>query len=159
MTGGFHTVRSTSTAGQRPTARALRSLALLLFGTLALTACGPQSLLGWGANSFGEIGDGTDVGKRSPVVVDAPWRNVSSMYIHSVGVRTDGTLWTWGTNWYGQLGNGTTDDHNVPTMVGSRTDWKTADAGWDFTVAIRTDGTLWEWSGRASSKEREFTSI
>lgn len=137
MTGGFHTVRSTSTAGQRPTARALRSLALLLFGTLALTACGPQSLLGWGANSFGEIGDGTDVGKRSPVVVDAPWRNVSSMYIHSVGVRTDGTLWTWGENGLGQLGDGTTISRSVPAQVGSATNWDRVEVGSGFVTGLR----------------------
>ena len=34
---------------------------------------------------------------------------------HSIGLKSDGTLWAWGFNFYGQLGNGT--DTNTPVQI------------------------------------------
>jgi hypothetical protein len=42
---------------------------------------------------------------------------VAAGYSHSLGVKSDGTVWAWGRNRYGQLGNGTNTDSNVPVQV------------------------------------------
>lgn len=73
------------------------------------------------------------------------WQTVSAGYTHSVGIKTDGTLWAWGDNGYGQLGDGTTISKNTPTQIGSANNWESISASGGFTVAIKTNGTLWAW--------------
>lgn len=39
-------------------------------------------------------------------------------YVHTLAVKTDGTLWAWGHNFWGPLGDGTPTDSVVPVHVG-----------------------------------------
>ena len=79
-------------------------------------------------------------------------RQVSAGYLHTVAIKTDGTLWAWGSNGHGQLGDGTgvggyddrSGDKNTPVQIGTDT-WASVSAGGGHTVAIKTDGTLWAW--------------
>jgi alpha-tubulin suppressor-like RCC1 family protein len=73
------------------------------------------------------------------------WTTVTAGYNHTLGIKTDGTLWAWGRNDYGQLGDGTNTNKNVPTQVGSDTDWKFIAAGDNHSMAIKNNGTLWAW--------------
>jgi len=73
------------------------------------------------------------------------WQTITSGLFHSVGVKTDGTLWAWGKNDTGQLGDGTLIQKYSPTQIGTATNWKMASCGEDFTVAIQTNGSLWSW--------------
>ena len=84
-------------------------------------------------------------------------------YQFSVGLKTDGTLWSWGYNGYGQLGTGTNDSsaHATPVQVGTDNKWAAVDAGQYHTAAVKTDGTLWAWGynyygqlGDASNTQR-----
>ncbi|RYZ99686.1 MAG: T9SS type A sorting domain-containing protein [Sphingobacteriaceae bacterium] len=104
------------------------------------------SLWAWGSNNFGELGDGTNFHKTTPIQVGTEnnWRTISA-YSHSVAIKSDGTLWSWGNNNYGQLGIGSALNRNVPTRVGVLNTWKTVSAGYFHTAAIKTDGSLWTW--------------
>ena len=73
------------------------------------------------------------------------WQSVTSGLTHSMGIKTDGSLWAWGKNDYGQLGDGTLINKYIPTQIGNATNWKTVSCGNNFTVAIQTNGTLWSW--------------
>lgn len=73
------------------------------------------------------------------------WESVSAGYTHSVGLKTDGSLWAWGENNFGQLGNGSTTDRNVPTQIGNSTNWIKVAAGNWYSLGIKSDGTLWAW--------------
>jgi alpha-tubulin suppressor-like RCC1 family protein len=64
-------------------------------------------LFGWGANGSGQLGDGTDADRLTPVKVaeDGPWLEVatnltgvanSSLEGHSLAIKSDGTLSVWG---------------------------------------------------------------
>jgi Regulator of chromosome condensation (RCC1) repeat/Secretion system C-terminal sorting domain len=64
---------------------------------------------------------------------------------HTVGKRSNGTLWGWGLNSVGQLGNGTTIDTFVPTQVGTATNWQSVSCNYRYAVALRADGSLWSW--------------
>jgi alpha-tubulin suppressor-like RCC1 family protein len=105
----------------------------------------------WGYNAEGILGNGTSVtscpGTCSPVQVgsDTNWAQVAVGTLHTVAVRTDGTLWTWGYNGYGQLGDGTGLSRLSPVQIGTDTNWASVAAGYGHTVAVRTDGTLWTW--------------
>ena len=73
------------------------------------------------------------------------WASVSAGYYHSMGIKTDGTLWGWGYNSYGGLGNGTYDDTTVPVQSGTDNNWASVSAGYYHSLGVKTDGTLWGW--------------
>jgi hypothetical protein len=103
------------------------------------------SLWCWGDNWYGQLGDGTNVGKDVPVQVSGTnWFSVSAGDGHTCGIKTDEILWCWGDNWYGQLGDGTNVGKNVPVEV-SGTNWVSVSAGGEHTCGIKTNGTLWCW--------------
>jgi len=64
------------------------------------------SLWAWGDNTYGQLGDGTNISKSSPVAVQGDRRfiEVSSSADHSMAIGADGNLYAWGSNEYGQLG-------------------------------------------------------
>ncbi len=105
------------------------------------------TLWAWGANSSGQLGDGTNTNKNTPVQVDvaATWTDVAAGESHTLAIKSNGTLWTWGSNSDGQLGDGKYANKNVPAQVGTDTNWQSVVAGKSHSVAIKTDGTLWAW--------------
>jgi alpha-tubulin suppressor-like RCC1 family protein len=124
------------------------SISLKYNHCLAITTAG--SLYVWGANSFGQLGDwagGPISPKSSPVQVGTltDWSTVQAGDFHSVGTKTDGTLWTWGLNDSGQLGLGVVTNRSSPVQLGTLATWNKSSAGVSFTMAIKTDGTLWGW--------------
>jgi alpha-tubulin suppressor-like RCC1 family protein len=103
----------------------------------------------WGRGNYGRLGDGTTTNKSSPVSVIGgftDWCQASAGGYHSLGLRTNGTLWAWGRNSSSQLGDGTTTDRSSPvSVVGGFTDWCQISAGHCHNLALRTNGTLWAW--------------
>ncbi len=71
------------------------------------------------------------------------WAMVAAGASHSLGIKTDGSLWTWGLNEDGQLGDGTRTDENRPQRIGSG--FAFVAAGWSHSLAITNDGGLWAW--------------
>ena len=113
--------------------------------TLALKTDG--SLLAWGGNFGGQLGDGTTVDKLSPVRIGiaSNWAEVAAGGRHTVARKTDGSLWAWGLNHNGPLGDGTTGHQFSPVRIGTDNDWAAIAAGFYHTVALKTDGSLWAW--------------
>ncbi|KAF0220575.1 MAG: regulator of chromosome condensation [Geobacteraceae bacterium] len=64
---------------------------------------------------------------------------------HTVMLRANGAIWTCGDNFLGQLGDGTTTARDVPTRLGTATDWVDISAGLYHTMALKADGSLWAW--------------
>ncbi len=61
---------------------------------------------------------------------------------HTVGLKSDGTLWAWGLNGKGSLGDGTNVDKTTPIQESTgATDWATIAAGTSHTVALKSSGT------------------
>ena len=110
---------------------------------------GTGTLLCWGSNSRGELGDNTTTGRSLAVSVVGgftDWKQVSCGLNHTMGLRANGTLWGWGYNALGQLGNNTTTNRSSPvSVVGGFTDWVQVSAARLHTLAIRANGQLWSW--------------
>jgi alpha-tubulin suppressor-like RCC1 family protein len=75
------------------------------------------------------------------------WVDVATGYAHSLGVKSDGTLWAWGSNYYGTLGQGYASNITTtsPVRVGTDSNWSKVSVGGKHSVAIKTDGSLWAW--------------
>ena len=96
--------------------------------SLGLTSAGIA--YGWGANEFGESGDGTRTSRLSPVTVVGGitnWSRLSAGNIASLGITTTGQAYGWGYGEYfnggGRLGNGTTSNFSSPVAVLGPSNW------------------------------------
>src|SRR5207244_6948650 len=77
-----------------------------------------RTVMAWGYNAQGQLGDGTNTNRWTPVVVSNLTGGTSvSAGTCSVVVKSDGAALSFGANSYGQLGNGTNANSNVPTQV------------------------------------------
>ncbi len=101
----------------------------------------------WGRNTYGQVGDGTNVDKYAPATVTG-LTNVKQVVMgtyHTVALLNDGTVKAWGYNAYGQLGDGTSTTKYVPTTVKDLTNVKQVIASNYFTLAVLEDGTVKSW--------------
>lgn len=113
------------------------------------------ALLTWGANGFGELGQGDRSHRNLASMVNAPdtrWRVVAAGSRHSCGIQDDGSLWCWGVNVHGQLGVGDTTERLSPTRVGTESDWIEVQCGGLHTCGIRADGSLWCWGANPAGQ-------
>ena len=131
---------------------ALRRMAgVAAFGLLA-SSC---TLLSWGNNGFGQLGDGTTTQRTSPTpFAELPnWNTVAAGDSSTCATGTDATLWCWGLNNAGQLGDGTQDGHKSPHEVTTpSTDWDTVGAGHWFACATTTLDDLWCWGDNVNGQ-------
>lgn len=123
--------------------------------TVALRSNG--SLWVWGSNERYQLGLGDaeiyTVSVPTRVGIDADWTRVAAGQWHSLGLKSDGSLWGWGSSESGQLGVGADMDFaTVPTRVGTATDWAQVAAGKDHTLALKSDGSLWAWGANDSGQ-------
>jgi len=106
------------------------------------------TVVAWGWNTYGQLGDGTLVDRSAPVPVAGLTgvRQVAAGGGHSLALRSDGTVWAWGENLNGEVGNGTvTLSQTVPVEVNGLTGITKIAAGYGFSLALRSDGTVWAW--------------
>jgi alpha-tubulin suppressor-like RCC1 family protein len=126
------------------------------YHSLALTADG--SLWAWGANSAGQLGDGTTTLRRSPVQVTTLGgaTALAAGQYHSLALASDSTVWAWGRNVEGQLGDGTYTNRSSPVQVPALTGVTAIAAGKTFSMALRTDGlpwgAVWSWGENADGQ-------
>lgn len=123
--------------------------------TLAL--CTDGSLFAWGLNADGQLGDGSNLNRLSPVAVDRSGILAGKQVIaiaagdhHSFALCSDGTVAAWGRNTDGQLGDNQLVSRNRPVAVdvtgilGGKSVVSLI-AGADHTLAACSDGTLVGW--------------
>lgn len=118
--------------------------------SLALRSDG--SILAWGANLNGELGNGIANGpdRLSPApvtgVANAVWISAGEGFAMAVG--SDGSVWGWGVNSAGQLGVGDTNTHLDPTQSSLISDVSQISAGTNHVVALKSNGAVWCWGDR-----------
>ncbi len=122
-----------------------------------VTPAGPtgHTLWAWGQGTYGQLGDGTAIKRSSPVQIGSltDWAqcNCGVAAVHSIAIKTDGTLWTWGFGGSGRLGDGTTVTKSSPVQIGALTDWASFHGGGGHTLAVKTNGELWAWGNNSAT--------
>jgi alpha-tubulin suppressor-like RCC1 family protein len=119
------------------------------YHTCAVSTTG--TLKCWGANSFGELGDGTTTDNSSPVTVSGIGTTVASVSLgdeQTCAVTTAGALWCWGRNDFGQLGDGTLVERHAPVLSRLAAGVASASAGASHTCALAGSVT-WCWGDDA----------
>ncbi|HVQ87800.1 MAG TPA: hypothetical protein VMT88_06425 [Actinomycetes bacterium] len=107
--------------------------------------------LTFGANDFGQLGDGssstTTRATPGPATGMDDIVDIGGGREHIIALHSDGTVSTWGSDFYGQLGNGSVDqsNHNQPVDVPGLTDVVDVDDGHYHSLALESDGTAWAW--------------
>jgi alpha-tubulin suppressor-like RCC1 family protein len=100
------------------------------------------SLWAVGYNGTGQLGDGTNTNRFTPVNVANDVTAAAAGSNHSLFVKSDGSLWAMGYNNQGQLGDGTTTNRSTPVQIVASGVTAVA-AGFSHSLFLKTDGTLW----------------
>ena len=112
------------------------------------------TLWGWGENSYGELGNGTNDNALVPVQIgnDTDWEKVHSANYCSFAIKSDGTLWSWGRNDSGQLGLGDTTNYNTPQQIGSDTDWDYMSGKYTHFMGVKANEDAYIWGSNSSGQ-------
>ena len=107
----------------------------------------------WGSNGDGQLGDGTNVNRASPVTVLGLTGSVRALSVgglHACALTEAGKLYCWGSNTHGQLGNGQVSRAVRPTaVVGFASAVNVLSAGASQTCALTASGGAKCWGDNA----------
>ena len=120
--------------------------------SLALLANG--TVMAWGDNSNGQLGNGGTTSSDVPVAVQglSNVKAIAAGDLFSVAVLANGTVMTWGRNSVGQLGDGSNTDSDVPVAVKGISTAVAAAAGGQHVLALLANGTAMAWGDNESGQ-------
>lgn len=111
-------------------------------------------MYGWGSNTYGQLGLG-------PIIQESPYPQlitslshlklidvVAGQY-HSIGLTSDGQVYTWGWGIHGQLGHGTCNNEYYPKLVQFEEIIAQITAGHAHSLILACDGKLYGFGSNA----------
>jgi len=112
-------------------------MALLVGGTV----------MAWGNNGHGQLGDGDKADSDVPVEVTglSEVGAISAGGYHNLALLSSGNVMAWGDNYRGQLGDGNETDSDVPVKVNALSGVKFVSAGGAHSLALLNDGKVMAW--------------
>ena len=121
--------------------------------SLALLADG--TVMAWGANGNGQLGDGETFASSVPVEVEGLTHvtAIAAGASDSLALLSNGTVEAWGDNENGQLGiGGTSEAVELPAAVKGLTGVKAIAAGAEFSLALLENGKVMAWGANESGQ-------
>jgi alpha-tubulin suppressor-like RCC1 family protein len=112
------------------------------------------TVMAWGANSAGQLGNGTTTASDVPVAVSglSGVTAIAAGSGYSLALLENGTVMAWGNNSSGQLGNGTTTKSTVPVAVSGLSEVDAIAAGQSHALALLSSGAVESWGGNGSGQ-------
>lgn len=111
--------------------------------SLALTDAG--EVFAWGANEYGQLGDGTRAARRSPVkIIGGNVTAIASGWYHNLAITDTGDVWTWGFT--SQDPSSGAQKILAPTLVINGGIQAVA-AGATHSLALTESGEVLAWGG------------
>ncbi len=107
-----------------------------------------QSMLCWGGNFYGQLGNGSIGGNLAAperIGTATNWLAASAGSDHTCALKKNGSLYCWGYNYYGELGTGNNSYKDKPARVGKKLYWRSLDSGDFFSCALKANHSLWCW--------------
>jgi alpha-tubulin suppressor-like RCC1 family protein len=151
---GQNTLRQLGDGGAEALSPVPRPVSGLTFVT-AIAAGGHHSLallangtvMAWGSNEFGQLGNGSEVTPSTPVPVSGLThvRAIAAGASHSLALLSNGTVMAWGGNESGQLGTGTITESQVPVAVKGLTGVRAVAAAGNDSYALLSSGGVVAW--------------
>ena len=132
--------------------------ALSAGGTHTCAILNDDSLVCWGFNFFGQLGDGSTTDRNTPVEVNlgdgVSAKAVGAGSHHTCAILNDDSLVCWGANGSGQLGDGSTTDRSTPVGVnlGDGVSAVALSTGSNHTCAILNDGSPLCWGANGNGR-------
>ncbi len=131
-----------------------------LSGVVAIAAGGADNyallsngtLMAWGENKSGQLGDGTTTEKDVPTPVKGvsgvqavAAGGIATLGGHTLALLDNGTVLAWGANGSGQLGNGSTANSTAPVPVRGLKGVAAVSASVSHSLALLSNGTVESW--------------
>ncbi|MBW2737066.1 MAG: chromosome condensation regulator RCC1 [Deltaproteobacteria bacterium] len=116
----------------------------------------------WGANPFGQLGDGTIIPHTTPVLVTSLNQTLGlavRTWDHCVALRVGGEVVAWGRNDYGQLGDGTFEERHSPVVATGSLNAVAIGAGHQHSCLITRLGAVYCWGKNGSGQLGDGTII
>jgi alpha-tubulin suppressor-like RCC1 family protein len=132
--------------------------------SLTTTVVSRGTVLAWGNNGNGELGDGNNSPAKVPVEVSISGVTVTAIasgYDHTLALTSAGTVYAFGNNNYGQMGDGNKDGGSeTPVQVlnysggtGTYLSGITAiAAGVSFSLALTSSGNVYAWGNNGNGE-------
>ncbi|MNT50793.1 Regulator of chromosome condensation (RCC1) repeat protein [compost metagenome] len=73
------------------------------------------------------------------------WAEIAGGDLHSIAIKTDGTIYHWGAGYNGALNNVNYPFNLSPVKIGTGSAWSKVTANGRFNIALQTNGTAWGW--------------
>jgi regulator of chromosome condensation (RCC1) repeat-containing protein/Regulator of Chromosome Condensation (RCC1) repeat protein/Calx-beta domain-containing protein len=134
-------------------------VAIAAGGSFSMALKSDGTVLAWGNNTSGEIGNGsagtTNVPTPSPVSGLSSGSGVTAIAAGTafgMALKSNGTVWEWGDNHSGELGIGSTTDAHTPQQVSGLSNVIAISAGDAFALALESDGSVWSWGNNTSGQ-------
>ncbi|QRN97743.1 sialidase [Archangium violaceum] len=121
----------------------------------ALVLLSDQSMVAWGQNTNGQLGNGTTATAQSTPVVVGLTGAVTAIATgsnFSLAIDSTGAAWGWGQNTNGQLGDGTTVQRTSPVRVQGLNDALALSSGLFHALALRPGCPFWAWGVNSSGQ-------
>jgi alpha-tubulin suppressor-like RCC1 family protein len=113
----------------------------------ALALLSNDTVMAWGNNEAGQLGNGTFNSSATPVTVTelSGATAIAAGWSHSLALLSDGTVKAWGSGGDGALGQGSFTSSDVPVAVTGLSGVTAVSAGADHSLALLSDGTVMGW--------------